>query len=219
MSESGVLTLAERVDPKTTALVVVDVQNDFCHSDSPLAKAGNDMSAAQDMVPRLLQLVDAARGAGTTIIWVKMLHAEYTTSPSNTEHRQRTRPNTALICQEGTFGIEFYRVEPEPGEPIVVKHRYSAFVDTDLQLILRSRGITSLILTGVATNVCVESTARDGYMRDYFITFASDCSATYDQAKHEATLRNMADHFGVVATSDEIMEAWARVPAMAGSAG
>lgn len=194
----------------------MDVQNDFCHSDSPLAKAGNDMSAAQEMVPRLLQLVDAARGAGTTIIWVKMLHAEYTTSPSNTEQRQRTRPNTALICQEGTFGIEFYRVEPEPGEPIVVKHRYSAFVDTDLQLILRSRGITSLILTGVATNVCVESTARDGYMRDYFITFASDCSATYDQAKHEATLRNMADHFGVVATSDEIMEAWQRVPAMVG---
>jgi ureidoacrylate peracid hydrolase len=216
MSEFVVMSLAERVDPQTTALIVVDVQNDFCHGDSPLAKAGNDMSAAQDMVPNLLNLVDAARGAGTTIVWVKMLHAEYTTSPANTEHRMRTRPTTALICQEGTFGIEFYRVEPEAGEPIVVKHRYSAFVDTDLQLILRSRGITSLILTGVATNVCVESTARDGYMKDYFITFVSDCSATYDQAKHAATLRNMADHFGVVTTSDEIMEAWQRVPALVG---
>ena len=174
------------------------------------------MTAAQEMVPRLLQLIDAARGAGATIVWVKMLHAEWTTSPANTEHRLRTRPSTALICQEGTFGVEFYRVEPEPGEPIVVKHRYSAFVDTDLQLILRSKGITGVLLTGVATNVCVESTARDAYMRDYYVTFVADCSATYDRAKHEATLRNMADHFGVVATADELIAAWQRVPALAG---
>jgi len=216
MPEPTTLSLAERIDPKTTAVIVVDVQNDFCHSDSPLARAGNDMSAAQEMVPRLLQLIDAARGVGTTIIWVKVLHFEYTTSPVGTEHRQRTRPSAQLICQEGTFGAEFYRVEPEPGEPIVVKHRYSAFVDTDLQLILRSRGITSLILTGVATNVCVESTARDAYMRDYYVTFVEDCSATYDQAKHDATLRNMADHFGVVVTADQVVEAWQRMPAMAG---
>jgi len=216
MPEPTTLSLAERIDPKTTAVIVVDVQNDFCHSDSPLARAGNDMSAAQEMVPRLLQLIDAARGVGTTIIWVKVLHFEYTTSPVGTEHHQRTRPSAQLICQEGTFGAEFYRVEPEPGEPIVVKHRYSAFVDTDLQLILRSRGITSLILTGVATNVCVESTARDAYMRDYYVTFVEDCSATYDQAKHDATLRNMADHFGVVVTADQVVEAWQRMPAMAG---
>jgi ureidoacrylate peracid hydrolase len=216
MPETAVLSLAERIDPKTTAVIVVDVQNDFCHSSSPLAKAGNDMSAAQEMVPRLLQLIDAARGAGTTIVWVKVLHFEYTTSPVGTEHRQRVRPNSELICLEGTFGADFYRVEPEPGEPIVVKHRYSAFVDTDLQLILRSKGIKSVIMTGVATNVCVESTARDAYMRDYYVTFAEDCSATYDQAKHDATLRNMADHFGVVATSDQIMEAWQRAPVLAG---
>lgn len=209
-------SLAERIDPKTTALVVVDVQNDFCHSDSPLAKIGNDMSAAQEMVPRLLQLVDAARTAGTTIVWVKMIHHAWTTSAANLEHRTRTRPNAQLICLEGTFGADFYRVEPEPGEPIVVKHRYSAFVDTDLQLILRSRGITSLILTGVATNVCVESTARDAYMRDYYVTFVGDCSATYDQAKHDATLRNMADHFGMVVKADEVVEAWQRTPVLAG---
>jgi ureidoacrylate peracid hydrolase len=215
MTETAALSLAERIDPAKTALIVVDVQNDFCHSDSPLAKA-NDMSLVQDMVPRLLQLIDAARAAGTMIVWIKVLHFEWTTSPAGWEHRKRTRPNAQLICQEGTFGAEFYRVEPEPGEPIVVKHRYSAFVDTDLQLILRSKGISSVILTGVATNVCVESTARDAFMRDYYVTFASDCSATFTQEKHDATLRNMADHFGVVATSEEIMEAWQRAPVLAG---
>jgi nicotinamidase-related amidase len=214
MSDTTTLSLADRIDSKTTAVIVVDVQNDFCHSDSPLAKIGMDMTAAQDMVPHLLQLIDAARGAGATIVWVKMVHSENTVSPVALEHRLRTRPNAEMICVEGTWGTELYRVEPEPGEPIVIKHRYSAFVDTDLQLILRSRGITSLILTGVATNVCVESTARDAYMRDYYVTFVDDCSAAYDQAKHDATLRNMADHFGVVATSGEIMEAWQRVPAL-----
>jgi ureidoacrylate peracid hydrolase len=214
MPETAALSLAERIDPKRTAVVVVDVQNDFCHSDSPLAKIGMDVSAAQEMVPRLLQLIDAARGAGATIVWIKMVTNENTVSAAMTEHRTRTRPNAQLICVEGSWGTEFYRVEPEPGEPIVVKHRYSAFVDTDLQLILRSRGITSLILTGVATNVCVESTARDAYMRDYYVTFVDDCSAAYDQAKHDVTLRNMADYFGVVVKADEVAEAWQRVPAL-----
>ena len=142
-----------------------------------------------------------------------MVHTEYTVSPLATEHRKRTRPNSQMICLEGSWGADFYRVEPEAGEPIVIKHRYSAFVDTDLELILHSRGIKSVILTGVATNVCVESTARDAYMRDYYVTFVDDCSAAYDPAKHAATLINMADHFGVVTTADEVMEAWQRVPA------
>jgi ureidoacrylate peracid hydrolase len=213
MPEIKALTLPERVDPEQTAVIVVDVQNDFCHSDSPLTKVGMDTTAAQEMVPNLLQLIDAARAAGTTIIWVKMVHTEFTMSPVSVEHRKRTRPNAQLICLEGSWGAEFYRVEPEAGEPIIIKHRYSAFVDTDLELILRSRGIKSVVLTGVATNVCVESTARDAYMRDYFVTFVDDCSAAYDQAKHDATLINMADHFGVVTTANELMDAWQRVPA------
>jgi ureidoacrylate peracid hydrolase len=214
MAETAALSLAERIDPKSTAVIVVDVQNDFCHSDSPLTKVGMDVTAAQEMVPNLLQLIDSARGAGATIVWVKMVSNDNTMSAVMTEHRTRTRPNAQMICIEGTWGTEFYRVEPEAGEPIVVKHRYSAFVDTDLQLILRSRGIKSVILTGVATNVCVESTARDAYMRDYYVTFVDDCSAAYDQAKHDATLINMADHFGVVVNSEEVMAAWGKVPAL-----
>jgi ureidoacrylate peracid hydrolase len=212
-------TLAERIEPSTTALVVVDVQNDFCHQDSPLCRqAGMDMSAAQAMVPRLLQLVDAARGAGATVVWIRTIHQEYTTSWVALEQRQRTRPQVDPICRPDHWGSEFYRVEPEAGEPIVIKHRYSAFVDTDLELILRSRGIRSVIMTGVATNVCVESTARDAYMRDYRVVFVDDCSATYDAAKHAATLRNMNDHFGQVVQSSDLFAAW-RTPETADSHG
>lgn len=219
MSETGVLTLAERVAPSTTAVVVVDVQNDFCHGDSPLAKR-SDMSAAQAIIPPLRALLDAARAAGTTVVWVQMVSNEHTHSPVQRDQQRRMRPEVSgLICAEGSWGTDFYEVAPVPGEPIVVKHRYSAFIDTDLDLILRSRGIQSLVMTGVATNVCVESTARDGYMRDYHIVFVDDCSACYDPAKHAATLRNITDHFGVVVQSGEIVETWqaSAVAALAGA--
>ncbi|MFN8524666.1 MAG: isochorismatase family cysteine hydrolase [Chloroflexota bacterium] len=215
MTASTVLSLPERVDPRSTALIVVDVQNDFCHSESPLVAAGNDVSAAQEMVPTLVGLVDDARRAGTTVIWVKMIHTEHTVSRAATDHRMRTRPGSVQICQEGSWGAGLYQVEPAAGEPVVTKHRYSAFVDTDLELILRSRGITSVVLTGVATNVCVESTARDAYMRDYHVVFVDDCSAAYSAEKHAATLRNMNDHFGVVVNAADLAEAWAAVPALA----
>src|SRR5437870_3435767 len=105
--------LAERIDPRTTALLVVDVQNDFCHSDSAMAKAGNDMRAAQEMVPRLLLLVDAARGAGVRIIWIKTTHGDDDTSEVLEEQRLRTRPGSVANCRVGTWGAELYRVEPE----------------------------------------------------------------------------------------------------------
>jgi ureidoacrylate peracid hydrolase len=208
MSEQPVLPLAERIDPKTTALVVVDVQNDFCHADGLIGKLGADMTSVQEMIPRLMLLVDAARGAGAPVIWLRLVNAEYTTSDVAHDQRRRTRPGTDLICKAGTWGAELYRVEPADGEPIIQKRRYSGFVDTELELILRSRGIKALVVTGVATNVCVESTARDAYMRDYYVVLVEDCSAAYDPARHTATLRNVDDHFGLVVRSDDVFAAW-----------
>lgn len=203
------LSLAERIDPKTTALVVVDVQNDYCHADSPMVtKAGLDVGAAQAMLPRLLHLVDAARAAGALVIWVRMVRTEFTRSEVEREQRERVRPGAADICREGTWGAEFYRVEPAEGEPIVNKARYSGFVDTGLELILRSRGITTLVFAGVATNVCVESTARDAFMRDYYVVLVEDCSAAYFPDLHAAALRNIELHFGLVITAADVFETW-----------
>ena len=101
-----------------------------------------------------------------------------------------------------------FQVRPLPGEVIVNKHRYGAFEGTDLDLVLRSRGVRSVIMTGVATNVCVETTARQAFLRDYYVVFTSDCSATFSQAQHDAALYNIDQFFGEVATSEQIMACW-----------
>jgi ureidoacrylate peracid hydrolase len=182
------------------------MQNDFCHPEGAGAVNGGDVSSCVAMAPRLKELIAAARTAGVQPMFIRAVHNRWTDSPARLD-RNHGRP--AGICREGTWGAEWYGVAPEPGDPIVTKHRYSAFINTDLDLILRAQGIKSLILTGVATNGCVESTARDGFMLDYYIVFVDDCSATASgPAPHAATLRNIESAFGVVVNSADLRATW-----------
>lgn len=202
-------TLEEKVDPKHAALLVVDLQNDFCHNEGLLARQGRDRSMANQMVPRLIRFLSEARQRGLMVVFIRVINNQWTLSPIGREHELRLHPETSgIVCQEGSWGAEFYEVVPQSDECIVTKHRYSAFIDTDLDVILRSKGIKSLIMTGVATNVCVESTARDGFMRDYYVVFVNDCTAATHIEDHEATLRNIQNSFGVVATAEELITAW-----------
>ncbi|MBI2369379.1 MAG: cysteine hydrolase [Deltaproteobacteria bacterium] len=197
-------TLKEKVDPKHAALLVVDVQNDYCHERGAMAEAGQDMTLIQQMVPHLEEFLQEARRIPIPLVFIRTIHGLWTDSPSWAFRYGKP----SKVCRDGTWGTEFYRVAPAPNERIVTKHRYSAFIDTDLDLILRSRGIRSLIMTGVATNVCVESTARDGFMRDYYVVFLDDCCATGTKEEHEATLHNIGRFFGTISNSQEVVKAW-----------
>jgi ureidoacrylate peracid hydrolase len=202
--------LAGRVDPSTTALIVIDVQNDFCAPDGFFDRIGHDLTAIHAAVDRFVELIPVARAAGLRIIFVRGIYDEHYLSPAMiARHRRMDYP--VEHCLEGTWGADFFRVRPDPaaGDLVVSKHRYSAFIDTDLPAILRANGIENLVVGGVATNVCVESTARDAYMHDYHVVFLADCSATYDRALHESTLENIRRSFGIVATSDEVVRIWA----------
>lgn len=201
--------LKQRVNPSQAALIVIDVQNDFCHDEGTFGKIGQDLRDIQKMVPRLIDFVEEARRARVPIIWVRVEHGPWTNSESWL-YREHVRGQP--ICVEGSWGAEYYLVKPQAGEREVIKHRYSAFADTDLALILRSRGIRTILVTGVATNVCCESTAREGFMKDYHVVFVEDCNATTSRAEHEATLVNIRKFFGVVATSDQIVERWRALP-------
>ncbi|MGA2393898.1 MAG: isochorismatase family cysteine hydrolase [Candidatus Lustribacter sp.] len=197
--------LAELVVPAKSAVLVVDVQNDYCHPDGALGKAGLPTGAAMDMLPNLQRLLAAARAGGTPVIFIKTTHTPETDSESWT---WRSAGISGGVCRQDTWGAEFTEVAPTDDEPVVIKHRYSAFINTRLDSVLRTLKIENLIMTGVSTNICVESTARHGYMLDYHIVFLSDCTAAYTPEEHEGALYNMRTHFGVVATADDVIAAW-----------
>ncbi len=205
-------TLEQKVNPKHTALLVIDIQNDFCHDEGLLARQGRDLSLGHQMLPRLIHLLEQARKQEMEIIFTQHINSEATLSPVAIEQRQRLFPGISEnVCQEGSWGAQFCQIEPLPHELIVKKHRYSAFIDTNLNLLLRSKKIKTLVITGVATNACVESTARDGFMEDYYIVFLSDCTATPVIPDQETTLRNIDRYFGVVTTSDAVINVWRTV--------
>ena len=212
-------TLGEKVDPRHAALILVDVLNDFCAEGGAMHREGRDLTLVKAMMPRLERLLAAARAAEVRCVWVS---CAYNTDPNHylsevwLEHCQRRRAGAYIkfpVCQPGEWNGDFFHIRPQPDEVVVTKHRYGAFESTDLDLILRSCGIRSVIMTGVATNVCVETTARQAFMRDYYVVFTSDCSATYSQAQHDATLFNIDQFFGEVVTSEQIMACWPRAEA------
>jgi ureidoacrylate peracid hydrolase len=195
------------VDPATTRFLVIDVQNDFCAEGGWFDEYANDLSLIHEAVDRLVGFIDVARRAGVPPIFIRAIYDRIYLSPPMLERHQRTGLGIDH-CREGTWGAEFFRVEPLADELVFTKHRYSALRDTELDAYLRSQRVENLILAGTTSNVCVESTARDAYMLDYHVVFLSDASATYQAEAHEATLANIRRAFGIVASTSEVADAW-----------
>ena len=203
--------LARLIDPAKAVIIVVDVQNDFCRPDGALGKAGAPTDDAMAMIPSLQALLAAARASGTPIVFLQTIHEDATDSDP---WRGRSLNASGDICRKDTWGIEFTDVAPLPDEPVVIKHRYSGFVNTRLDSVLRTMRAQTLIMTGVSTNVCVESTARHGFMLDYNIVFVDDCCAAYSREEHEGALSNIRAHFGAVASSSDVIAGWKTVAAV-----
>lgn len=199
--------LSTLFDPRQAALVIVDVQNDFCHEDGITQRSGIDRSTARSMVPRLKQFITEAETVDLPIVYIRNLNDDWSMSPS---WRARNTGYLGTICRRGTWGAEFYELSPRPQDAIVEKYRYSAFCDTNLALYLRSRGIETVMVSGVSTNVCVETTARDAFCRDFNVILVEDCCAARTAADHESAVHNVRRFFGMVATSREIAASWAQ---------
>jgi nicotinamidase-related amidase len=147
-------TLEEKVAPQHTAVVVVDMQNDFCASGGLVSRDGRDISAAQAMAKRLPQLLQSARHAGALVVFVRCLYTR-DGNPYLSDvwleqaARERRGGYTSIpVCREGSWEGDWYEdVRPQPGDIVVTKHRYDAFQGTDLDLVLRSHGIRTTVLT------------------------------------------------------------------------
>lgn len=190
-----------------SVLVVIDVQNDFCHGKGFFCKEGRDLGHVQQMMPNLVSLLKKCRQVKMPIVFVRTFHSAWTNSPAWLM-RGGGVAKKAPVCAPNSWGAEFYEVQPQSDDYVVTKHRYSAFVGTDLDLVLRSNGFQTMLFAGVATNVCVESTLRDAYHRNYNVILVEDCCAAYSAEEHAGTLANVSKHFGIVTDSktlDKIM--------------
>jgi ureidoacrylate peracid hydrolase len=187
--------------------MVIDVQNDFCHPEGAQAKQGKEISAMTAVVPNIITLIEEGRKARLQILFIRACHNKFTRSEA--WENKKGGPDVPHLCDEGSWGADFYMIKPLPDEHIIFKSRYSAFIGTDLDIILRCTGIKTLILSGVTTNTCVESTARQGFMMDYNIVFLEDCTATHYIEEHKAALNNIEQNYGFVTSSTELFKIWA----------
>jgi ureidoacrylate peracid hydrolase len=185
-----------------TVLLVIDMQNASC---------GHPLVA--EMLPTLRQFVDDARRVGVPIIWTRAVQTAETDSPALLALFERY-PGFRDISREGSPAAAYAPgFGPAAGETEIVKHRYSAFAGTSLMQVLRSRRAGTLVLAGVMTDVCVGSTAREAFDRDFHVVLVADCTASASAELQRASLTTHLANFGLVASSAEIVSVWASATA------
>ncbi|MHC2019833.1 pyrimidine utilization protein B [Methylobacterium sp. CM6247] len=212
----GGITLPARPEPiafaaEATALIVVDMQNAYATKGGYLDLAGFDVSATGPVIGRIATAVAAARKAGIRIVWFQngwdpdYVEAGGPGSPnwhkSNALKTMRSRPdmNERLLAKGSWDYALVDALSPEPGDIVLGKPRYSGFYNTQLDSLLRSAGIRTLVFTGIATNVCVESTLRDGFFLEYFgIVLADATHQAGPDSLQAGALTNIETFFGWV---------------------
>ncbi|WP_161949648.1 cysteine hydrolase family protein [Bacillus dakarensis] len=203
--------MKNHLDPKETALILVDIQNDFCHEDGICAQRGRNVTGAQAIIPNVELLIENANALSVPVIFIQMTQTEHTVSDAwSNRPRKEGYAHPLEVCKKNSWGADFYKVAPMENDIVVEKHRYSAFIETELNMILKNLKCKSLIVTGVATNVCVESTARDGFMLDYNVTVVKDASAGYVEELYHATFQNIENNFGLALETNEIISYWVK---------
>lgn len=204
----------EKLDPGHTALVIVDVQNDFCHPDGIKNKCGlddmSDLTAMEQMREPLYRLLQAARAANAFRVHIKAIYDPIYLSPSFAEKMVETGIY-GKICQSGTWGSEFWEpisLQPGPREIEVIKHRNSAFVGTKLLQLLRSNSIQTVVVTGVVTSGCVDSTARDAFFNDFYVFIPKDGTADYTEEKWSNHLAKLGRLYSHVVDTKFVIDIW-----------
>jgi nicotinamidase-related amidase len=217
-------TLEERVAPKHTALLIVDMQNDYCSPGGASDRNNRDLSQIKAMVPSMLDLIAVARQIGVPLIFTKYTVGPGTAGLSGPEILRRGMNFAGLDSTvRGTWGHDLIADIPCKEDDLVIeKRRLSAFTGTDLDLVLGSAGVKTLVIGGVVTQGCVESTVREAANADYYVAVARDCVASTDAQAHKTALRSMATvlrYTDAVVDSARIRSIWAEQAVPAGRGG
>jgi biuret amidohydrolase len=207
VSEPG--RLHGMLDPGRTALVVVDVQVDFAAPDGAMAAFGADLSTVGPAIDRMAEVIAAARRAGLVLVWLRVVTREDTDSAASRRlyARRGLDPSALAVCRAGTRGCGYHRLAPQPGDLEIQKTLYSGFHGTRLDEELRSRNIGSLVLVGLTTECCVDSTARDAYHRGYDVFLVTDACAAYHAGFHTGPLQALSQSFALLTDTRTLCQA------------
>lgn len=231
---SGVVTIAAQPAPfdaavRSTAVIVVDMQNDFASVGGMFERADIDIDVIRAAIEPTRALIGAARTCDLRIVYLKMgfqpdLSDTGGADSPNWQIHRRLNAGDTVVAPDGSPSRVLIRdtwntaiideLTPEPDDIVVWKHRYSGFFETDLDTLLRSAGIDTLIFVGATTSICVDSTVRDAMFRDYRCLVVEDCTAEpigegLARSNHDATLLTTQILFGSTATSDAVIAALA----------
>ena len=202
--------LPPMVAPSRTALVVIDVQNDFLSPDGPAGQWGIDLGALEPPLQRIEALIPAARAAGVIPVLVRVITRPETDSEAlKLLHQRKGRPpDSVALCRAGTHGADYYRIRPEPGDIEIEKTLYSSFVGTNLDAQLKARGIDTLVVTGFTTECCVDCTVRDAFHLNYNVFLVVDACAAYEEALHWGAINGLSKNCALLTDSAAVLAAW-----------
>jgi len=183
-----------KLNKGSTAILVVDMLNDFLKPGGKMVLEGGGV-----LIPPMRRLLNRARKVGMPVVYVNDCHR-----PGLKEDREFKKRSEH--CIEGTWGAEVMdELKPKKKDFVVLKHRFSGFYDTDLDLTLKDLGIDTVIVMGVVTNICVRSTIHDAFFRGYQVLVPRDCVMATSEREQESSLYDIETHFGDVTSSEKLM--------------
>jgi ureidoacrylate peracid hydrolase len=197
------------LDVRATALLVIDMQNAFCHPEGTLGISGVDVEPAQAVIKPVKTLIEHAHAARMPVLWTLQEHFERDESRAKKRLASHTSKRARLAALSGTWDAELVdelkRLATDPSM-IITKHRFGAFHQTRLEMVLRMLGVDALLVTGATTNACIETSIREAYLRDFDVIPVTDCIAGVRSEWTPTAHEVWAQYFGELATSEEVLE-------------
>lgn len=205
------------LNPQDTALLVIDMQNAFCHPDGTLGLSGVDMTLLSGAVEPVRRLIEACKASGIPDLWSIQHHLP----DDRTRELHKIVPHTLkrarVACLPGSWDAEIVdELKPlfDQRSHLIEKHKFSVFYNTRLEVLLRILGRRTLLIAGSTTNACVDTTVREAYMRDYDVVVVRECVAGVRRDWHGMALAVWEKYVGAVAGLDEVL---AKLAAPAGN--